>query len=400
MTMIENFGSYLKRERELRGVPLEKISATTKIHIRFLQALENNQFDELPGKVFVKGYIRSFAKIIGSDEDEMLNAYDDTMEKLSSTNGENKNFQVADKLSIVKKSLIGSALTIIFIVGVGWGANILIHKFSGSSKESSSAVSKPDFKEIEKLPEKKLSAPVIEMEEKPASLEETDKVSGNPITTGKPENPADQPSSAQSDEPIQPAEKPPETEKKEIEKLPEEELSAPVIEREEKPASLEETDKVSGNPITTGKPENPLDQPSAAQSDEPIQPAEKPLETEKNEDKVLESKAKPDTMVGISDIEKEDKVFTPVAGNDLSLKLTIKVKNNVWFNMTVDESRVEDFILQRGTAKTFYGKDKFRMTIGNRDLVELSLNDQILSLPQGDGNNVVREFIINSQLIE
>jgi len=332
LTMIENFGSYLKRERELRGVPLEKISATTKIHIRFLQALENNQFDELPGKVFVKGYIRSFAKIIGSDEDEMLNAYDDTMEKLSSTNGENKNFQVADKLSIVKKSLIGSALTIIFIVGVGWGANILIHKFSGSSKESSSAVSKPDFKEIEKLPEKKLSAPVIEMEEKPASLEETDKVSGNPITTGKPENPADQ--------------------------------------------------------------------PSAAQSDEPIQPAEKPLETEKNEDKVLESKAKPDTMVGISDIEKEDKVFTPVAGNDLSLKLTIKVKNNVWFNMTVDESRVEDFILQRGTAKTFYGKDKFRMTIGNRDLVELSLNDQILSLPQGDGNNVVREFIINSQLIE
>ncbi len=107
MTMIENFGSYLKRERELRGVPLEKISATTKIHIRFLQALENNQFDELPGKVFVKGYIRSFAKIIGSDEDEMLNAYDDTMEKLSSTNGENKNFQVANKLSIVKNHSSG-----------------------------------------------------------------------------------------------------------------------------------------------------------------------------------------------------------------------------------------------------------------------------------------------------
>ena len=47
--MVENFGSYLKHERELRGVPLEEISGATKIHIRFLQALEDNQFDELPG---------------------------------------------------------------------------------------------------------------------------------------------------------------------------------------------------------------------------------------------------------------------------------------------------------------------------------------------------------------
>ena len=68
--MIEDFGSYLKSERELRGVPLEEISTATKIHIRFLQALENNQFDELPGEVFTKGYIRSFAKVIGFDENE------------------------------------------------------------------------------------------------------------------------------------------------------------------------------------------------------------------------------------------------------------------------------------------------------------------------------------------
>ena len=52
--MVENFGSYLKHERELRGVPLEEISGATKIHIRFLQALEDNQFDELPGEVFIK----------------------------------------------------------------------------------------------------------------------------------------------------------------------------------------------------------------------------------------------------------------------------------------------------------------------------------------------------------
>ena len=77
--MIENFGSYLKHERELRGVPLEEISRITKIHIRFLEALEDNRFDELPGEVFIKGYIRSYANIIGSDVDEMLNSYEESI---------------------------------------------------------------------------------------------------------------------------------------------------------------------------------------------------------------------------------------------------------------------------------------------------------------------------------
>ena len=78
--MVENFGSYLKRERESRGVPLEEISGATKIHIRFLKALEENSFDQLPGEVFIKGYIRSYANTIGSDVEEMLNIYNESVE--------------------------------------------------------------------------------------------------------------------------------------------------------------------------------------------------------------------------------------------------------------------------------------------------------------------------------
>ena len=87
--MIENFGSYLKHERELRGVPLEEISRITKIHIRFLEALEDNRFDELPGEVFIKGYIRSYANIIGSDVDEMLNSYEESIGNKSIEKGPN-----------------------------------------------------------------------------------------------------------------------------------------------------------------------------------------------------------------------------------------------------------------------------------------------------------------------
>ncbi|NIQ01448.1 MAG: hypothetical protein GWM98_14570, partial [Nitrospinaceae bacterium] len=77
--MQENFGAYLKHERELRGVPLEEIASVTKIHIRFLRALEENDFDALPGEVFVKGFIRAYAKAIGSNEEDLVNAYDQAL---------------------------------------------------------------------------------------------------------------------------------------------------------------------------------------------------------------------------------------------------------------------------------------------------------------------------------
>ena len=104
--MVDNFGSYLKSERELRGVPLEEISTTTKIPIRFLQALENNQFDELPGEVFIRGYIRSFAQAIGFDGDEMISAYDETIIK-PSTSSKNKNNLIENQNSENKNSLLG-----------------------------------------------------------------------------------------------------------------------------------------------------------------------------------------------------------------------------------------------------------------------------------------------------
>ena len=73
--MTENFGAYLKNERELRGVPLQEIADNTNIPIRFLQALEENNLNELPEEVFIKGYIRSYTRSIGTNADEVLTAF-------------------------------------------------------------------------------------------------------------------------------------------------------------------------------------------------------------------------------------------------------------------------------------------------------------------------------------
>ena len=71
-----NFGERLKRERELREVTLEEITQATRIGSRFLGALENEDWDKLPGGVFNRGFVRSIAHYLGLDEEAFLAEYD------------------------------------------------------------------------------------------------------------------------------------------------------------------------------------------------------------------------------------------------------------------------------------------------------------------------------------
>ena len=71
-----NFGERLKRERELREVTLEEITQATRIGSRFLRALENEEWDKLPGGVFNRGFVRSIAHYLGLDEEAFLAEYD------------------------------------------------------------------------------------------------------------------------------------------------------------------------------------------------------------------------------------------------------------------------------------------------------------------------------------
>jgi cytoskeleton protein RodZ len=71
-----NFGERLKRERELREVTLQEITSATRIGPRFLDALENEEWEKLPGGVFNRGFVRSIARYLGLDEEALLGEYD------------------------------------------------------------------------------------------------------------------------------------------------------------------------------------------------------------------------------------------------------------------------------------------------------------------------------------
>ena len=69
------FGERLKRERELRGVSLVEVSVATCINTKYLEALENDQWDQLPHGMFTRGFIRTVARYLGLDEDGLISEY-------------------------------------------------------------------------------------------------------------------------------------------------------------------------------------------------------------------------------------------------------------------------------------------------------------------------------------
>jgi cytoskeleton protein RodZ len=72
---LPSFGEKLKLEREKRKVTLEQISVSTKIGTRMLRALEENQFNQLPGGIFNKGFVRAYSRVLGLDEEQTVADY-------------------------------------------------------------------------------------------------------------------------------------------------------------------------------------------------------------------------------------------------------------------------------------------------------------------------------------
>jgi cytoskeletal protein RodZ len=137
--MIEDFGAHLKSERELRGVTIDEVASKTKIHARYLHALENNQFEKLPGEVFINGFIRSMAKVIGADENELLSAYSDIIEQ-SPNEDKDLNKPAKEKPKLKINFILILSLIILFFGGVIWGLKLSFQKDNKVLPESTPPV--------------------------------------------------------------------------------------------------------------------------------------------------------------------------------------------------------------------------------------------------------------------
>jgi cytoskeletal protein RodZ len=68
----EHVGTFLRRQREARGMTLAELSRATKIKEANLAALEDARFEALPARVFVVGYVGAYARAVGANQGEAL----------------------------------------------------------------------------------------------------------------------------------------------------------------------------------------------------------------------------------------------------------------------------------------------------------------------------------------
>ncbi|HEY3198382.1 MAG TPA: RodZ domain-containing protein [Nitrospirales bacterium] len=76
--MAESLGQYLREAREKKGWTLEQAAFKTRILYQYLKAVEDDNYEQLPAEVFAKGFVRSYARLLGLDELQILPRFDES----------------------------------------------------------------------------------------------------------------------------------------------------------------------------------------------------------------------------------------------------------------------------------------------------------------------------------
>lgn len=112
-------GEKLKQKREARGVSLQEIARATRIHVNSLQALEDDNYNDLPATVFITGFLRSYANHLGLDANSIVAEFEalkieKPLEKSPKTipDTDDSNLSVVAIISFLVLILIGYVLYI------------------------------------------------------------------------------------------------------------------------------------------------------------------------------------------------------------------------------------------------------------------------------------------------
>jgi cytoskeletal protein RodZ len=127
---MSRLGEYLKEARAAGDISLEQIASSTHISVRFLEALENERFDLLPGGVFVISFVRQYARIVGLDENEAVSRLNEVAHPVESALGEwtskdanpdDTGAKVAELLTDFTRrhgmTLLGGMMTLVLVAG-------------------------------------------------------------------------------------------------------------------------------------------------------------------------------------------------------------------------------------------------------------------------------------------
>jgi len=114
-------GQKLKKLREEMGLSHGRVADALHMTSHYVKALEEDQYDKLPGKIFVKGYFRAYAKLLGTNVDDIMTCYEKYVAALEETVETEANVIRAKKAYDQNmRWMICAAVIIVVVVGVSW----------------------------------------------------------------------------------------------------------------------------------------------------------------------------------------------------------------------------------------------------------------------------------------
>jgi len=155
-----SFGTWLRRQRELREISLREIADVTKISIRYLEALEQDRFDVLPAPVFAHGFLREYARYVGLDADEVVNSYL-TAQKATEPDEADDSQPVVRRRETTRPTGVLLALAAVLILALVAALAYFAESFRGEARSEPPPMAAPVTLPAQRPP------PVLESEPKP-----------------------------------------------------------------------------------------------------------------------------------------------------------------------------------------------------------------------------------------
>jgi cytoskeletal protein RodZ len=134
-----SFGQYLQALRLEKKISLENISEETRIALSTLRLIEKEDHDNLPDEVFVKGFLRSFAKAVGADGDEAVQRYESRVKVLQKLDGTSLESDTAPTGWWLKFLLV-SGLLLTLIIFTIFSLAFIEHYLSDQAKHAEKSV--------------------------------------------------------------------------------------------------------------------------------------------------------------------------------------------------------------------------------------------------------------------
>ena len=176
---MESIGEFFRQVRETKGLTIDEVASKTRIRTDFVKALEDGNFAKLPDQVFARGFVRSYARSLGLDEDDAIHRFAQSAGAYYDKQGERERLKVRQAEEERKRQANRKAVAI----AIGLAILALIFLLS---REQSSLLVRRSSSDLPPSASKRTAPPIPEPQDAPPS-QQAEEIPPDPKT--KPSEP-------------------------------------------------------------------------------------------------------------------------------------------------------------------------------------------------------------------